>query len=169
MTVSHRAVAPLHNLSMDRVGAEVWPLSRFKSGHAHNLRSKGRAGRCAEGLNLGHGVPLRKASALTEMPAEFRTATLRRAESLTYGQLRRTGQAPGRAANFLSIWLMRLGLVGRVTRSTTRRTAVKLGGGSNLRSLTSKGSVTRYERFGASPKALRFTLDRRADFLEAIC
>lgn len=35
--------------------------------------------------------------------------------------------------------------------------------------VAAKGSVTRYERFGASPKAIRFPLDRMADLLEAIC
>lgn len=91
------------------------------------------------------------------MPPRSRTAsTLRRAESLTYGQLRRTWQAQGRAATFLSIWLMRLGLVGRVTRSTTRRTAVELGGGSESAEQSAKRGMTRSERIGAPSKAVRY-------------
>lgn len=93
----------------------------------------------------------------------------RRAKSEVPANVDRRGQAPRGAATFLSIWLMRLGLVGRVTRPATRRTAVKLGGGSNLRSLTATGNMTRYERFGVTPKAIRFPLDRMADLLEAIC
>lgn len=186
VTSCHRAALPSHNLSMTmddtisagwpvtcvgkrdsiplsivRVAGRRGPAVGLNPSMLLNLRSKGRAGSCADWNDSGNTDP--------ESSSRVRTATFRRAEFRVPANVDRRGQAPRGAATFLSIWLMRLGLVGRVTRPATRRTAVKLGGGSNLRSLTATGNMTRYERFGVTPKAIRFPLDRMADLLEEIC
>lgn len=124
------------------------------------------------------------------------TATLRRAESLTQGQLRRTGQAPGCAAKSVSSMDRTTDRVDRVTGQQSGKppfnsAAQGISHGVGRETGTSpvvnvcrdhkktpcrasfcgtsaKGSVTRYERFGASPKAVR-SEDRMADLMEAIC
>lgn len=96
------------------------------------LRSKGRDGSCAVRAESSEPTWPNYAMGLGRHKPD-RIATLRRAESSIQGQLRRTGQAPGCAANFPGDMASTLAVWAFVTGAASKRTAVELGGGNALK------------------------------------